>query len=376
MYKIPFNKASLTGNELRYIQEAVEQGHISGDGFFTRKCCDLMEQRFDAKKILLTPSCTDALEIAAILLDLKQGDEVILPSFAFVTTANAFVLRGAKPVFIDIRSDTLNLDETRIESRITPRTKAIIALHYAGVSCDMDTILSVANKRGIPVVEDAAQGVNARYKSRYLGTMGDLGAYSFHETKNYTCGEGGALVINRERYVERSEIVRQKGTNRNQFFRGQTDKYTWCDLGSSYVLSDVLAAFLYAQLEQLDGIAKKRKSIFDAYLDDLRPLQDSGKIRLPIIPDECESNFHLFHILLESEKERNRIMDGLKAAGILSVFHYVPLHTSPMGISFGYRQGEFPVTEDLSGRLLRLPFYNSLSDAEIHLITTTIRNLF
>lgn len=375
MLKIPFNKASLTGNELRYIQQAVEQGHISGDGFFTKKCCEFFEQQFTARKVLLTPSCTHALEIAAILLDLKPGDEVILPSFAFVTTANAFALRGAKPVFVDVRPDTFNLDETQVASKITATTKAIVTLHYAGVSCEMDPIMNIASQHGIRVVEDAAQGVNAKYKGRYLGTIGDFGAYSFHETKNYTCGEGGALVLNHAEDIERAEIVRQKGTNRNQFFRGETDKYTWCDLGSSYVLSDVLAAFLYAQLEQLNEIAVKRRLIYERYSDALTPLQEAGKIVLPIIPSHCESNFHLFHVLFESQAVRDRVMDGLKEKGILAVFHYVPLHSSPMGLKFGYRQGEFPITEDVSARLLRLPFYNTLSLSEIDFIAKSIGEL-
>jgi len=375
MLKIPFNKASLTGNELRYIQEAVEQGHISADGSFTKRCCEFLERQFRAQKILLTPSCTHALEIAAILLDLAAGDEVILPSFAFVTTANAFVLRGARPIFVDIRPDTLNLDEAQIAERMTSRTKAIVALHYAGVACEMDAIMSLASQHGIRVVEDAAQGVNAKYKGRFLGTIGDFAAYSFHETKNYTCGEGGALVLNHAQDVERAEIVRQKGTNRNQFFRGETDKYTWTDLGSSYVLSDVLAAFLFAQLEQLNEIALKRRLIYERYFEALKPLRDAGKLVLPVIPQHCESNFHLFHVLFQSQQIRNQVMDGLKSKGILAVFHYIPLHSSPMGMKFGYRQGQFPITEDVSGRLLRLPFYNTLSMSEVDWIAESIGKL-
>jgi dTDP-4-amino-4,6-dideoxygalactose transaminase len=373
VYRIPFNKPTLTGRELEYIRRAIDVGQISGDGEFSRRCCALMEKRFSADTVLLTTSCTDALEIAAVLLDIAPGDEVILPSYAFVTTANAFVLRGARPVFVDIRSDTLNLDEKLVEERITGRTRAIVALHYAGVGCEMDGILATAARHGISVVEDAAQGVNALYRGRYLGTIGRLGAYSFHETKNYICGEGGAVLINDHVLVERAEIVRQKGTDRSRFLRGRTDKYTWCDIGSSHVLSDLLAAFLYAQLEQMDRIQAVRKRIFDAYRERLQPLQDAGKLRLPVIPEHCDTNYHMFYVLLPDERTRNKVIDGLRERGILAVFHYVPLHTSPMGKRYGCQEGDLPVTEDVSARLLRLPFYNSLSESDIELVTGGIR---
>lgn len=375
MYKIPFNKPTLLGNEIQYLQEAVAGGHMSGDGPFTKRCSEFLEQLCGAKKVLLTSSCTHALEIAALLLDLHEGDEVILPSFAFVTTANAFVLRGARPVFVDIRPDTLNMDESLIRDRITSRTRAIIPLHYAGISCEMDPILALASKNGVAVVEDAAQGVGARYRGRPLGTIGDAGAYSFHETKNISCGEGGALILNRPDWIERAEIIRQKGTNRNKFFRGETDKYTWCDLGSSYVLSDALAAFLLAQLEQLEFVRQKRREIFLAYHNSLRELEEAGKIRLPVIPDNVETNHHLFYMILESERIRDHVMNGLKRQGILAVFHYVPLHTSPMGLHFGYQRGELPLTEDLSARLLRLPFYNSLTEEQVELISKHVKAL-
>jgi dTDP-4-amino-4,6-dideoxygalactose transaminase len=372
-YRIPFNKPTLTGRELEYIRQAIEGGQISGDGEFSRRCCALLEERFSAHAVLLTTSCTDALEVAAVLLDIAPGDEVILPSYAFVTTANAFVLRGARPVFIDIRPDTLNLDEKLVEERITGRTRAIVALHYAGVGCEMDSILATAARHSISVVEDAAQGVNALYRGRYLGTIGRLGAYSFHETKNYICGEGGAILINDGALVERAEIVRQKGTDRSKFLRGQTDKYTWCDIGSSHALSDLLAAFLYAQIGQMDQIQDVRRRIFDAYRERLQPLQDAGKLRMPVIPDHCRSNYHMFYVLLSDERTRDKVIDGLREEGILAVFHYVPLHTSPMGRRFGCREGDLPVTEDLSVRLLRLPFYNSLSESDIELVTSRIR---
>jgi dTDP-4-amino-4,6-dideoxygalactose transaminase len=371
--KIPFNISYLTGNELKYMQESLESRNMVGNGSFTKKCERLMEKVFGAKKILLTGSCTDALEMASLLADLGTDDEVIVPSFTFVSTANAFILRGAKPVFIDIRKDTLNMDETTIEEKITDRTKAIFPVHYAGVSCDMDAIMDIAKRHNLYVVEDAAQGVYAKYKGRYLGAIGHLGTYSFHGTKNYTCGEGGALVINDENLIERAEILREKGTNRSQFLRGEIDKYTWVDVGSSFLLSDVLAAFLYAQLENLDEINKKRKAIFDFYYENLKELEDTGEFRLPIIPDECETNYHLFYILLSSEEKRNFLMDELKSAGIQAVFHYVPLHNSPMGMKFGYKNGDLPITESISGRLLRLPFYADLGLEEQKFIVSVIK---
>ena len=373
--KIPFNKPYLTGKELGYIQESLKSGNIVGNGGFTKKCESLMEEIFGAKKVLLTGSCTDAIEMASLLANLETDDEVIVPSFTFVSTVNAFILRGAKPVFVDIREDTLNMDETKIEEKITGRTKAIFPVHYAGVSCEMDTIMDIAGRYKLSVVEDAAQGVYAKYKGRYLGAIGNLGTYSFHGTKNYTCGEGGALVINDESLIERAEILREKGTNRSKFLRGEIDKYTWVDVGSSFLLSDVLASFLYAQLENLDEINRKRKAIFEFYYENLKELEEAGELRLPIISDGCETNYHLFYILLHSEEKRNFLMDQLKDAGIQAVFHYVPLHNSPMGMRFGYRDGDLPLTESLSGRLLRLPFYADLELEEQKFIVDIVKKI-
>lgn len=374
-YRIPFNKPSLTGKELDYIRESVESGKVSGDGMFSRKCHEFMEKTFGVKKALLTTSCTHALEMAAFLIDLKPGDEVIVPSYTFVSTVNAFVLRGAVPVFIDIRPDTLNLDETLIPEKITRRTKAIFVMHYAGVGCKMDTIMDIAHAHNLVVVEDAAQGINAQYKNQYLGAIAPLGTYSFHETKNYICGEGGALLINEERFIERAEIIREKGTNRSKFFRGEVDKYTWVDIGSSYLPSDILAAYLYAQFEHLDEIQEKRKSIYRFYYENLKDLENEGKLRLPIIPPDCSTNYHLFYILLPTEEKRDNVMNRLKERSILSVFHYVPLHLSPMGRKFGYQEGDFPITENLSSRLLRLPFYNSLTRDELDFIISSLRSI-
>ncbi len=364
MKKIPFNKPSFTGLELEYIKSSVLSGKISGDGLYTKKCHDLMERVFGAKKVLLTTSCTHSLELASILIDLKEGDEVIAPSYTFVSTVNSFMLRGAKPVFVDIRLDTKNIDESLIEEKITSKTKAIVPVHYAGVSCNMDKINDIAKKHNLYVVEDAAQGVNAMYKNNFLGTIGTFGCYSFHETKNFICGEGGALVINDERFIERAEIVREKGTNRSKFFRGEIDKYTWVDIGSSYLPSDVLAAFLYAQLENMDKINSIRKNIFDRYYKGLHDLEKEGKIQLPVIPHDCVSNYHMFYIMLENEIQRNDLINHLKQQGITSVFHYVPLHSSPMGLQLGFKEGDLPVTENISRRLLRLPFYNDMTEEE------------
>jgi dTDP-4-amino-4,6-dideoxygalactose transaminase len=319
-----------------------------------------MEKKFQAKRILLTHSCTAALEMAAILCQLEPGDEVILPSFTFVSTANAFYLRGARLVFVDIRPDTLNIDETRIEEAITEHTKIIVPVHYAGVACEMDTIMEIAHKHSLYVVEDAAQGVNARYGEKFLGTIGDIGTYSFHETKNVICGEGGAIVINNERFIERAEIIREKGTNRSKFLRGEVDKYTWVDIGSSYLPSDILSAFLYAQLEKMEQINHRRRELFDYYYRALMPVANDGKLRLPQVSSKCQSNNHLFYIILEDENIRDALMDHLKSKGILAVFHYIPLHLSPVGRSMGHSDGQLPVTESMSGRLLRLPFYYDL----------------
>ena len=361
---ITFNWPGVEGNEQTYMAEAIAQGHQSGDGPFTRKCHSLLEQALGVPKVLLTTSCTHALEMAAILLDIKPGDEVIVPSFTFVSTINAFVLRGAKPVFCDIRSDTLNLDETLLEQLITPRTRVILPVHYAGVSCEMDTIMEIASQYGLSVVEDNAHGLFGKYKGRYLGTIGNLATQSFHETKNISCGEGGALLINDSRYIERAEIIREKGTNRSRFFRGQVDKYTWVDIGSSYLPSDILAAFLYGQLEVREAIQAKRRRIWKYYLAHLKDWAEEYDVRLPIIPEYCEQPYHMFYMLLPSLEHRQGLIAHLKQHGIQSVFHYLPLHLSNMGHMFGGKSGDCPVTENISDRLLRLPFYNSLSEAD------------
>lgn len=375
MWRIPFNKPSFTGNELLYIKQAVSSGKISGDGVFSKKCTMLLEHKFHAKKILLAPSATAALDMTALLLNLHKGHEVICPSFTFTSTVNAFVLQGAKPIFVDIREDTLNIDEAKIEEAISPRTKAIYCTHYAGIGCEMDAILRLAKKHRLFVVEDAAQAVNAKYKNQYLGTFGDFGAYSFHETKNFNCGEGGAIVINNKKYIDRAEIIREKGTNRSKFFRGEIDKYTWCDLGSSYLLSEISAAYLYAQLEKMGKITQKRKRLYLRYQSELSFLEKKGFINLPNIPEHCTPNYHIFYILLASEKERDRIMKAMKMKGILTVFHYIPLHAAPMGKLFGYRKGQFPITEDVSKRLLRLPLYFDLDEHQIIHISKSLRKL-
>jgi dTDP-4-amino-4,6-dideoxygalactose transaminase len=357
---IPFNKPFIAGRELFYVAQAVTFGKLAGDGEFTQGCSRLMEDRFRIGKVLMTPSCTAALEMAAMLLDIGPGDEVILPSYTFVSTANAFVRLGAKPVFVDIRPDTLNIDETLIEAAITPNTKAIVPVHYAGVACEMDRILTIAQKYGVPVVEDAAQGVHAYYNGKALGSLGAMGTYSFHETKNYICGEGGALTINDPKYIERAEILRDKGTNRRQFFRGQVDKYTWVDVGSSYVPSELCSAFLFAQLEMMDEIAERRRNIYSTYRRLLKPLEAEGLCRLPQIPEDCDSNYHMFYILVKNVETRNTVLEELDRLGIRAVFHYVPLHTSPMGQTFGYHDGDLPVTEDLAARLIRLPMFYAI----------------
>lgn len=364
-YRIPFNKPYLAGRELQYIQQAVsEYGHSSGDGAFTRRCHALLEELLGVPKALLTTSCTHALEMAAILLDIQPGDEVIVPSFTFVTSINAFVLRGAQPVFVDVRPDTLNLDETKLEAAITHRTKAIVPVHYAGVSCEMDAIMNIANRYGVAVVEDNAHGLFARYKGRYTGTFGQLATQSFHETKNIISGEGGALLINDRAYMERAEIVREKGTNRSRFFRGQVDKYTWVDIGSSYLPSDIIAAYLLAQLEARDTIQSARCRVWKYYDTHIRDWAQAHRVQLPTVPDHVEQSYHMYYLLLPSLEVRTALIDHLKARGILSVFHYLPLHLSEMGRKFGGKPGDCPVTEDISDRLLRLPFYNTLTTAE------------
>ncbi len=361
-YAIPFNRPCLSGNEYKYIAEAIACGYASGDGAFTRRCHELLEQELQAPKVLLTTSCTHALEMAALLLDCKPGDEIIVPSFTFVSTANAFVLRGAQIVFADVRPDTLNLDESRLEGLVTRRTKAIVPVHYAGVACEMDAICTIAQRHGLQIVEDNAHGLFARYKGKPTGTFGCLGTQSFHETKNITCGEGGALVINDLRLVERAIVIREKGTNRNRFLRGQVDKYTWVDIGSSYLPSDLLAAFLLAQLEGRREIQSKRRRVWEYYEQHLQQWAQENGVRMPVVPPDCEPSYHMFYLLLNSLEERQALIAHLKAQGILSVFHYVPLHLSDMGRKFGAQPGDCPVTENVSERLLRLPFYNDLTE--------------
>jgi dTDP-4-amino-4,6-dideoxygalactose transaminase len=360
-YSIPFNRPTVVGKELYYISQTIHNGYAAGDGEFTKKCRALLEEALGVPRVLLTTSCTDALEMTAVLLDIKPGDEVIVPSFTFVSTINAFVLRGARPVFADIRPDTLNMDETKLESLITPRTKAIVPVHYAGVGCEMDAISSIAEKYAVPIVEDNAHGLFGKYKGRFLGTFGSFATQSFHETKNFTCGEGGALIINDQRFIERAEIIREKGTNRSRYFRGQVDKYTWVDIGSSYLPSDILAAFLYAQLEAREEIQKKRRQIWEMYYERLGAWAEEMGVQLPKVPAHCEQAYHMFYLLLPSLSSRQALIEHLKSRGILSVFHYLPLHLSDMGRHFGGREGDCPVTEDVSDRLLRLPFYNDLS---------------
>ncbi|MCU0496400.1 MAG: dTDP-4-amino-4,6-dideoxygalactose transaminase [Anaerolineae bacterium] len=363
-FSIPFNKPYATGQELGYMQQAIANGHISGDGAFTKKCHTFFETALAVKKALLTTSCTHALEMSAILADIQPGDEVIVPSFTFVTSINAFVLRGAKPVFCDIRPDTLNLDETKLEALITDRTKAIVPVHYAGVACDMDAITAIAQRHGIVVIEDNAHGLFSKYKGRYLGTIGHMATQSFHETKNVTCGEGGALLINDSAFIERAEIIREKGTNRSRFFRGQVDKYTWVDIGSSYLPSDLLAAYLYAQLEAIDDIQARRQRIWDYYQAHLPEWAQTHNVTLPTIPADCEQSYHMYYMLLPSLEVRQELIAHLKSFGILTVFHYLPLHLSDMGRKYGGQTGDCPVTEDVSDRLLRLPFYNDLTEAD------------
>lgn len=367
---IPFNKPFIAGKELYYIAQAVTMGNLGGDGHFTRLCAEFMQERFGIRKVLMTPSCTAALEMAAILCDLQPGDEVIMPSYTFVSTASAFVRVGAKPVFVDIRPDTLNIDEALIEDAISERTKAICVVHYAGVACEMDRIMAIARGHGLRVIEDAAQGVNSWYAGRALGSIGDLGCYSFHETKNYICGEGGALCINDPELIQRAEIIRDKGTNRQRFFRGEVDKYTWVDVGSSYVPSEICSAFLYAQLEELERISERRSEVYQTYRRALKPLAAEGLLQLPVIPEDCDSNFHLFYAILPTCEQRDRVLADLKSNGIGAVFHYVPLHSSPKGRQL-CGAISLPLTESLSPRLLRLPFHHSLdSEAQRTVITT------
>ncbi len=362
--KVPFNRPYMTGKELGYIAQAHGNHMLAGDGPFTAACSRWLEERTGARKALLTHSCTAALDMAAILADLQPGDEVIMPSFTFVSTANAFVMRGAVPVFVDIRPDTLNVDETLIEAAITPRTRAVVPVHYAGVGCEMDAIVQIAARRNLLVIEDAAQGLMTAHRGRSLGAIGHLGAVSFHETKNVISGEGGALLVNDERFVRRAEIIREKGTNRSSFFRGEVDKYTWVDIGSSYLPGEIIAAFLWAQLEEAESITARRVELWNRYHARLEPCERAGRIRRPIVPAGCRHNAHMYYILLPSLALRTRLIERLKANGISAVFHYVPLHSSPAGRRFGRAAGPMSHTEDLSDRLLRLPLWLGM-DADV-----------
>jgi dTDP-4-amino-4,6-dideoxygalactose transaminase len=375
---IPFNKPYMTGKELGYIGQAHARGHLSGDGAFTKQCNAWLEHRIGSRKALLTHSCTAALEMAAILADLQPGDEVIMPSFTFVSTANAFVLRGGVPVFVDIRPDTLNIDETKIDAAVTARTRAIVVVHYAGVGCAMDAIMETARKHKLLVIEDAAQGIMSTYKGHPLGAIGHLATVSFHETKNIISGEGGALLVNAGQFIERAEIIREKGTNRSQFFRGQVDKYTWVDLGSSYLPGEITGAFLWAQMEEAEVITKRRLQMWATYHQWLAPLEEMGKIRRPIVPPECRHNAHMYYILLPDLRRRTELIARLKENDIGAVFHYVPLHDSPMGIKYCRTTGELPVTREMSDRLVRLPLWLGLEEHledTIRQITDTIGRL-
>ncbi len=373
--QIPFNRPTMVGKESRYIAEAVELGHISGDGEFTRRCHELLERELSVPRVLLTTSCTHALEMAAILLDVSPGDEVIVPDFTFVSTANAFVLRGATPVFVDVRPDTLNLDERLLEEKVTPRTRAIVPVHYAGVGCDMEAIGEIASRREIPIVEDNAHGLFGLRGGRPLGAWGNLATLSFHETKNFNCGEGGALIVNDLRYIERAEIVREKGTNRKRFFRGEVDKYTWVDIGSSYLPSDLLAAYLLAQLEAKAAILAARRRVYERYVEALSDWAERCGAQLPVIPAGCESSYHMFFAVMATPEARTRLISHLKSQDILAVFHYLPLHLSEMGRRWGGQPGQCPVTESVSDRLVRLPFYTSLTESDQDRVIEAVRSV-
>jgi dTDP-4-amino-4,6-dideoxygalactose transaminase len=371
--RIPFNRPYATDREIDYIRAAIATSKFSGDGSYTAQCHTLLEQSLGVQKTLLTTSCTHALEMAALLLNIGPADEVIVPAFTFPSTANAFVLRGAKPVFVDICADTLNMDERLVEKKITERTKAIFLVHYAGVGCEMDTILAIASPHSIAVVEDNAHGLYGRYRGRYLGTFGQLATLSFHETKNFSCGEGGALLINDAQFNQRAEILREKGTDRSRFFRGEVDKYNWIDVGSSYLPSDLLAAFLQAQLENRDQIQSMRCQIWENYARELASWAETNGARLPIVPPECEQSYHMFYVIMPSVESRRALISRLGDLGILAVFHYLPLHLSPMGLRFGGRQGDCPVTEDLADRLVRLPFFTGMSNSEQAQVIEAVR---
>lgn len=373
---IPFNIPPFVGEELNYVKQAVEAQKICGDGQFTKKCNAWLEERFGAQKVLLTTSGTTALDMAALLCDLKPGDEVILPSFTFSSTATAFVLAGATLVFVDIRPDTMNIDETKIEAAITDKTKVIVPVHYAGVACEMDTIMEIAKKHNLMVVEDAAQGVMSSYKGRALGTIGDFGCFSFHETKNYSMGEGGALVINDPKYNEKAEIMREKGTNRAKYFRGQVDKYTWVDFGDSYLPSDMNAAYLWAQLQVADKINDHRLAVWQKYYEAFKPLEDAGKVTLPVIPEGCVHNAHMFYMKSKSLEERTELISYLKAQGVQAVFHYIPLHSAPAGLKFGRFSGEDVYATEDSDRLVRLPMYYGISDQDVDAVIKAVKAFY
>ena len=373
---INFNEPPYTGKEMTYIAQAVEKHKICGDGEFTHKCNEWIEKKTGTAKCLLTTSCTHATEMAALLADIKPGDEVIMPAYTFVSTADAFVLRGGVPVFVDIRPDTMNIDEKKIEAAITDKTKAIVPVHYAGVACEMDTIMEVAKRYGLVVIEDAAQGIMSSYKGKALGTFGEFGCFSFHETKNFSMGEGGALLIRDERYIEDAEIIREKGTNRSKFYRGQIDKYTWVNFGSSYLPSDMNAAYLYAQLEMAEEITAARMACWERYYEQLAPLQEAGKLELPTVPEGCTHNAHMFYCKAADITERQALIEYLKQNGILSVFHYIPLHTAPAGQKFGRFHGEDRYTTKESERLLRLPMYYGLRLEQVDEICDKVRTFF
>jgi len=372
---VPFNKPFMTGKELWYIAQAHAKGHLAGDGSFSRQCASWLESRTGARKAMLTHSCTAALEMTAILADVKPGDEIIMPSYTFVSTANAFVLRGAVPVFVDIRADTLNIDEALIEAAITDKTRAIVPVHYAGVGCEMDAVMEIAGRHGLLVIEDAAQAAMASYKGRPLGSIGDLGTLSFHETKNIIAGEGGALLVNASRFAERAEMIREKGTNRSQFFRGQVDKYSWVDVGSSYLPGEIIAAFLWAQMEEADAITQRRLALWNTYHRWLAEPEKAGKVRRPIVPGHCGHNAHMYYLLLPDLDRRTAFIDKLRGVGINTVFHYIPLHSSPAGRRYARTHGAMKVTDEITDRLVRLPLWSGLEEHQTEVIQHILASL-
>jgi dTDP-4-amino-4,6-dideoxygalactose transaminase len=372
---LPYNRPQMVGRELGYIQEAVAHGHLSGNGPFALRCSAWLEQRLRAPRALLTHSCSGALEMAAILAGIEPGDEIIMPSFTFVTTANAFVLRGAVPVFVDIRPDTLNLDERLVEDAITERTRAIVAVHYAGVACEMDTIAEIAGRHGLLVIEDTAHGLLSTYRGRPLGSMGQMATFSFHETKNVICGEGGALIVGDQKLIDRAEIVHEKGTNRRQFFQGQADKYTWVDIGSSYLPSEIAAAFLFAQFEKADQITARRLELWWLYQEGFAELEESGRVRRPVVPDGCMHNAHLYYLLVPGRGARDELIAALGGRGINAVFHYVPLHDSPAGLRYGRAHGELEVTRRESSGLIRLPLWMGMEDTDVARVVAAVHEI-